>query len=207
MTSPPTPGYPRRGQPLLPSLGRAALGLFGWRIVGELPHQPKFIIVVAPHTSNWDFLVGVAAMFALDLRVHWFGKDTLFTPPIGLLMRALGGRPVRRDTPEGVVAEMAAIVNAEPHFVLALAPEGTRTRVKNWRTGFYRIAEATGAPIVPVWFDWGRREVGLGEPVFATGDLARDVAAIKSLYRPEMARHPGGFWADGNDEAGTVSKN
>jgi 1-acyl-sn-glycerol-3-phosphate acyltransferase len=199
MTSPASLGYPRRGWSLLRVLGRAALRVSGWRIVGELPRLPKFIIVVAPHTSNWDFPVGVAAMFALDLDVHWFGKDTLFRPPAGVIMRALGGRPVRRESPEGVVREMAAIVNAEPQFLLALAPEGTRKKVTTWRTGFYRIAEATGIPIVPVWFDWSRREIGIGEPVYAMGHLERDVAAIKSLYRPEMARYPGGFSSDASD--------
>jgi 1-acyl-sn-glycerol-3-phosphate acyltransferase len=181
---------------VFPALGRAALRLFGWRIVGAPPELSKFIIAVAPHTSNWDFPVGVAAMFALDLDAHWFGKASLFRPPMGYVMRALGGRPVRRDTPEGMVAEMAGIVNAESKFLLALAPEGTRKRVEHWRTGFYRIAEATGIPIVPVWFDWSRHEIGIGAPVYVTGSIDHDLAAIKSLYRREMAKHPEGFWDD-----------
>jgi 1-acyl-sn-glycerol-3-phosphate acyltransferase len=166
----------------------------GWKIVGELPHLPKFVIIVAPHTSNWDFLAGLAAKFALALDLHWFGKHTLFRGPLGLLLRALGGRPVRRETPEGIVAEMAAMVDAEPQFLLALAPEGTRARVTQWRTGFYHIAEETGIPIVPVWFDWSRKEIGVGEPVRASGNLGADIAALQSLYRPEMAKHRSGFW-------------
>ena len=197
MPSTPNPGYPTTDSPWLQALGRAALRVAGWTIVGELPHLPKFVIIVAPHTSNWDFFVGLAAKFALALDIHWFGKDTLFRGPAGPILRRLGGRPVRRETPEGVVAEMAAIVNAEPQFLLALAPEGTRTQVSQWRSGFYHIAEATGMPILPVWFDWSRKEVGIGEPVRASGNLDADIAALQSLYRPEMAKHRRGFWSIG----------
>jgi 1-acyl-sn-glycerol-3-phosphate acyltransferase len=194
MPSPPRPGYPTTDSPWLQAFGRAALRVAGWTIVGELPHLPKFVIIVAPHTSNWDFPVGLAAKFALDLDIHWLGKDTLFRGPVGPILRKLGGRPVHRETPEGLVAEVAATVNAEPRFLLALAPEGTRTRVSHWRTGFYHIAEATGMPIVPVWFDWSRKEIGIGQPVHASGNLEAEIAALQSLYRPEMAKNRGGFW-------------
>jgi 1-acyl-sn-glycerol-3-phosphate acyltransferase len=187
-------GYPRAHRPLFPALGRAALWLSGWTIRGGLPELPKFVIIVAPHTSNWDFPVGVAALFALDLDAHWFGKDSLFHGPMGKILRMFGGRPVRRESPEGVVAEMAAAVRAEPHFILALAPEGTRKKVAHWRTGFYRIAEAAGVPVVPVWFDWSRHEIGFHPPICMSGNLESDVAALQALYRPEMARKPIGFW-------------
>jgi 1-acyl-sn-glycerol-3-phosphate acyltransferase len=168
--------------------------LTGWRFVGALPELPKFVIIVAPHTSNWDFPTGLWALFALDLKSHWFGKDTLFRPPLGYLMRMINGRPVRRDSPEGVVAQMAAQVSAEQQFVLAIAPEGTRKSVDHWRTGFYRIAEAAGVPIVPVAFDWHRKEIRIHAPVQPSGNLEADVAAMQALYNPEMARHPQGFW-------------
>ena len=168
--------------------------LSGWTFRGALPELPKFVIVVAPHTSNWDFPVGVVALFALDLVVHWFGKESLFHGPMGIIMRLIGGRPVRRDTPDGVVAEMAVAVAAAPQFVIALAPEGTRRQVDHWRTGFYRIAEAADIPIVAVSFYWSRREIGIHPPVQATGNLHADVAALQALYEPGMARHPGKFW-------------
>ncbi len=189
-----TPGYPRAHRALFPALGRAMMRVSGWTFRGTLPDLPKFVIVVAPHTSNWDFPVGVAALFALDLQAHWFGKASLFRPPIGTFMRMIRGRPVRRDSPEGVVAEVAAAVRAESEFVLAIAPEGTRSSVEHWRTGFYHIAEAAGVPIVPVSFDWNRREIGINAPVYPSGNLESDVAALQALYRPEMARHPEGFW-------------
>ena len=187
-------GYPRAHRIGLPALGRLAMRLSGWTFRGALPELPKYVIVVAPHTSNWDFPVGVAALFAIDLEAHWFGKESLFRGPMGSIMRLLGGRPVRRDTPDGVVAEMAAAVAAAPQFVIALAPEGTRRQVDHWRTGFYRIAEAADIPIVAVSFDWSRREIGIHPPVRATGNLHADVAALQALYEARMARHPGGFW-------------
>jgi 1-acyl-sn-glycerol-3-phosphate acyltransferase len=185
---------PRRNRPLLVRFGRAGLALTRWRIDGDVPDVPKFVAIVAPHTSNWDFPLGVLVMFALDLRVHWFGKDSLFRSPLGPLFRLLGGRPVRRDAPEGVVDEMAATIRAEPRFILALAPEGTRKRVARWRTGFYHIAERTGMPVVPVSFDWSRRVVTISSPMNPTGDLAADLTVLQNHYRREMARNPAAFW-------------
>ena len=189
------PGYPTTGRRWLQAVARATLRAFGWKVTGTLPHLPKFVIIVAPHTSNWDFAVGLAAKWSLALDLQWFGKDTLFRAPAGAILRALGGRPVRRAGPEGVVSEMAAMVRAEPQFLLALAPEGTRKQVSHWRSGFYRIAEAADVPMVPVWLDWTRREVGIGRPVLASGDLAADIAALQALYRPDMAKNTSGFWA------------
>jgi 1-acyl-sn-glycerol-3-phosphate acyltransferase len=185
---------PRRHRPLLQRLGRTALSVARWRIVGDVPDLPKFVAIVAPHTSNWDFPLGVLVMFALDLKIHWFGKDTLFRSPLGPLFRRLGGRPVNRERPEGVVDEMAAIVRAEPRFILALAPEGTRKRVARWRTGFYHIAERAQMPIVPVSFDWSRREVTIRPLMHPTGDLAGDLALLQAMYHRDMARVPGAFW-------------
>ena len=186
--------YPRAHRVLFPSLGRLTMRLTGWTFRGALPELPKYVIVVAPHTSNWDFPVGVAALFALDLDAHWFGKESLFRGPMGFALRLLGGRPVRRDTPDGVVAEIATAVAAAPRFVIALAPEGTRRQVDHWRTGFYRIAEAADIPIVAVSFDWRHREIGIHPPFRATGNLLDDVAALQALYEPGMARYPSAFW-------------
>jgi 1-acyl-sn-glycerol-3-phosphate acyltransferase len=184
---------PRRNSPILRLFGRTGLRLWNWRIAGDLPQLPKFIIIVAPHTSNWDFPLGVLAMFSLDLRIHWFGKDSLFRSPLAWLFRLLDGRAVRRETNEGVVAEMAAAIRAEPQFLLALAPEGTRKHVRHWRSGFYHIALEAGVPIVPVWFDWSTREIGIEKPFFPTRDPEGDMAALKAIYRPEMARNRTGF--------------
>ena len=185
---------PQRGWSGVAMLGRVAMRLSKWRVVGALPPLPKFVLIVAPHTSNWDFFVGVQAMFALDLDIHWFMKDSMFRGPLDWILRRLGGRPIHRQAPEGVVTEVAGIIRAEPQFILGLTPEGTRKRVTQWRTGFYRIAEAAEVPIVPVWFDYSRREIGIGAPFYLTGDINADIAALQALYRPEMGRHPSKFW-------------
>ncbi len=189
------PVYPTTGHHRLRAIGRLAMRLIGWRFAGDLPALPKFVLIVAPHTSNWDFIIGVAAKFALELEVHWFGKDSLFRGPLGAVMRIIGGRPVKRETSEGVVAEVAAMFNAEERFILALAPEGTRKRVESWRTGFYHIARAAGVPIVPVAFDWSRRQIIINRPFEPTGDTERDMASLRSMYRPEMAYEPRNFIA------------
>jgi 1-acyl-sn-glycerol-3-phosphate acyltransferase len=183
----------RRRSRLLAWIGRTVMRLAGWRVTGELPRVPRFVAIVAPHTSNWDFVIGVFVMFALDLRLVWLGKDSLFRTPLGPWLRAIGGRPVKRTASEGMVAEIAATLNAEPRFILALAPEGTRRPVEQWRTGYYRIAEATGVPILPVMFDWGRREIGLGLLLHPSGVMERDVAQLQRLYRSEMGRHPANY--------------
>jgi len=184
----------------VPAIGRLALRLAGWRIAGAFPDLPRFVIVVAPHTSNWDFPVGLAAKFALGLRADFLGKHTLFRWPLGWVLRRLGGIPVNRAQPEGVIEAVEARMRSEPTFVLVIAPEGTRKRTTGWKTGFHRIALATGVPIVPVWFDWSTRTVGIGAPVMATADMAGDIARLRTLYTRNMARCPANF-ADVRDEA------
>ena len=180
---------PRRGNAFTTWLARTLLRLAGWRMTGSLPELPKLVVIAAPHTSNWDFLVGVGAMFAAGFRVSFLGKDTLFRPPLGWIMRGLGGRPVDRSSPRGVVAETVAQIRAADKFMLALAPEGTRKRVPNWKTGFWRVAKAAGLPIVLGFFDYGTRTVGFG-PTLWPDELESDLATIQAFYRTKTPRHP-----------------
>jgi 1-acyl-sn-glycerol-3-phosphate acyltransferase len=179
---------PQRGGRLGRTLGALAFRAAGWRFEGRLPDLPRFVAVVAPHTSNWDFPLAMAAMFALGLRVRWLGKHTLFRGPVGALLRWLGGVPVRRGARGGAAADAVDALARAPAMVLALAPEGTRRRVETWRSGYYAIAEGAGVPVVPVWFDWSRRVVGFGAPVAAEGGAEALTARLRTLYRPEMAR-------------------
>jgi 1-acyl-sn-glycerol-3-phosphate acyltransferase len=187
---------------MLQAVGRRAMRLAGWRFSGTLAALPKFVLIVAPHTSNWDFMIGLAAKLALDLEAHWFGKEALFRGPLGMFMRLIGGRGVKRESSEGVVAELAEMFEGEERFVLVITPEGTRKRVTRWRTGFYHIARAAGVPIVPVAFDWGRREIVLHPPFTPTGDLGRDLATLRALFWPSMAYHPEGFASGGEEPTG-----
>ena len=177
------PNLPRRGNTLTRWLGRSLLAAADWRIEGEIPDQRKMIAIVAPHTSNWDFFVGIAAVFALGLRVRFLGKHTLFNPWLGWRLRWLGGVPVVRDTPQGAVADAAAMIEREPQVLLGLAPAGTRTRGAPWRSGFYQIALAANVPLLPVAFDFSRRAIRLF-PLFSPGgDYAADLPRLQALYQ------------------------
>lgn len=176
------PSLPRRGNFLTKALGRALLALAGWRVEGELPDRRKLVAIVAPHTSNWDFVVGILVVFALGLRVRFLGKHTLFRPPLGGLMRWLGGTPVVRDTPQGAVNDAADMIAREDRVLLGIAPEGTRTRGKPWRSGFYNIALAARVPILPAAFDYPAKALRLFPPFEPTGDYAADLARLQALY-------------------------
>lgn len=185
---------PSRGNAISRWLGRGAYALSGWRIQGALPDLPKFVLIVAPHTSNWDFFVGVGALFSLGLRVSFLGKDSLFTGPKGPIMRWLGGIAVDRSVSKDRVAEMIEVFRNHDRLVVGLTPEGTRKKVKSWKTGFYHVARGAGVPIVPVYFDYSKKTVGIGPPFYPTSDVDSDIAYLQGLYHAEMGRRPEKFW-------------
>jgi 1-acyl-sn-glycerol-3-phosphate acyltransferase len=187
------PDVPSRGGTVLRAAGRALLALLGWRIEGQIPNSPRCVIIVAPHTSNWDFVIGLLALLALDLRVTWLGKHQIFRPPFGRLLRSLGGVPVDRQSPDGVVEQAAAVLAPPRSTFVAVAPEGTRRKVERWKSGFWRIARRAGVPILPVAFDFRTRAVVLGEPYMPTGDYTADLAELQGRFSAEMARNPGNY--------------
>jgi 1-acyl-sn-glycerol-3-phosphate acyltransferase len=174
-------------------LARRLLGLVGWRVEGELPDCPKFVVIVAPHTSNWDFVIGILAMFATGLRANWLGKHTIFRFPLAPVLRWLGGEPIDRSTPHGTVRTAIDHFRTRPQWVLGLSPEGTRRRVDRWKTGFYRIAVGAGVPIVPVTMDYRTRVLGIGSPVVPGPNEAAEMAKLRARFRKEMAKHPAKF--------------
>jgi 1-acyl-sn-glycerol-3-phosphate acyltransferase len=181
---PQVPQNSRRGSGrLLRALGWWLLQRGGWRFEGQMPNLPKFVCIVAPHTSNWDFPIGLCAKWALGFDSHWWGKHTLFRPPVGWFMRANGGIPVERHAKNNVVDATIAAFNANARFALTLAPEGTRRKVREWRTGFWHVAKGAGVPICCVAFDWERRVVRLGPTTDAhEDDPAAGIARIRRLY-------------------------
>jgi 1-acyl-sn-glycerol-3-phosphate acyltransferase len=184
------PQLPRSGGWLTRALGYALLVVLRWRVRGNLPDLPKFVIIVAPHTSNWDFVAGIAAKFALRLRVRWLGKNTLFHFPLGLLMRALGGIPVDRSASQNVVTHVGEEFERRDRLVLAIAPEGTRARVERWRTGFYYIAQRAGVPIVTVALNWGERSVDIGDVFHPTGNADADIGALQERFAGVRGKRP-----------------
>jgi len=189
-TTPPGAASPRRGNRFAAALARRLIRGCGWRIEGAFPNIPKCVVIVAPHTSNWDFLVGLATMYALDLRIDWLGKHSLFRAPLAGLLRWLGGIPVDRHAPQGLVSGIAEVFRSRERLFLCITPEGTRRKVAQWKSGFYRIAEAGRLPIVPVAFDYARRVVSIMPQFFPTGDYAADLPVIQSFFAGIRARRP-----------------
>lgn len=178
----PPPALPRSGGPVTRWIGRVALTALRWSIEGELPNRPKLVVIAAPHTSNWDFVVGIAARFALGIDVSWLGKHTLFRGPWSVILRRWGGLPIDRTASHDTVSQIVEVFRARHAFVLALAPEGTRKQVAEWRTGFWYIAHGAGVPIIPVAFDWARHRIVIRAAFETTGDVGADVEALRRSY-------------------------
>jgi 1-acyl-sn-glycerol-3-phosphate acyltransferase len=171
-------------------LGRTAMALSGWRFEGEVPDVRKLVLIVAPHTSNWDFLVGLQAKLALRLGGVFIGKHTLFRWPLGVFMRWIGGIPVDRNAAAGFASGVARELREAERMTVVLAPEGTRKRVEQWKSGFYRIAHEAGVPILPCGFDYPRKVVFFKPLFHTTGDYEKDLARLRSYFRPEMGLKP-----------------
>jgi 1-acyl-sn-glycerol-3-phosphate acyltransferase len=176
---------PYRG--VLAELWRGVATLYlkagGWRIAGDWPRDmPKMVLVAAPHTSNWDGVVMLAAAGYYRVPLKWMGKKELTEGPFGGLVRWAGCVPVDRSGKGDLVAETAAQMRAAETMVLAVAPEGTRAKSKGWKTGFYYIAHAAGAPIMMSVLDWGAKRITVTGPVTPTGDFEKDLALIKAPY-------------------------
>ena len=180
----------RRGNLIGVAAARLMMLASGWRFEGALPNLRQFVLIVAPHTSNWDFPVGVMAMFALDIRAVFLGKDTLFKPPFGFVFRWMGGVPVDRHSPHDVVEQTIEHFKTRDRMILALSPEGTRKRPPRWRTGFYWVAVGAGVPIVPVALDFPRKRYVIHAPQTMTGDAEQDIAHLQMFFRADQARRP-----------------
>ena len=169
---------------LLRGLSLGILRLSGWTLAGQLPaDQPKCVLIAAPHTSNWDLPYTLMVAFALRLNVYWMGKQQLFRKPFGPMMRWLGGIAVDRTQSTNLVSASArAIRAADGALCLVVPPEGTRSKTRQWKTGFYWIAHEAGVPIVMAYMDYPRKLSGLG-PVFRpTGNIEADMIEIKAYY-------------------------
>lgn len=181
---------PRRGSALVCRIGTAMLAAMGWRVEGEFPDLPKFVIAVAPHTSNWDFIVGMAVMFALDLRLSFLGKHTLFRGPLAPFLRWLGGIPVDRSSHHGVVDDAVRGFDDFPQRVLAIAPEGTRKPVPHFKSGFLQIARAAHVPVLLATLDYGAHCARFGPMITPGEDVAADLARIEAFYAGVRGKRP-----------------
>lgn len=171
-------------------IGRFVLRVCGWRVEGSLPDLPKWICIVAPHTSNYDFFVALMISWALRLRANWLGKHTIFRGPVGWALRRIGGMPVERSSHHNIVDEAVAAFAQNGRMRLVLAPEGTRSRMDYWKSGFYHIALRAQVPLALGFLDFGRRVGGIGPVVHLTGNQEEDMAVIAAFYEKVTPRHP-----------------
>jgi 1-acyl-sn-glycerol-3-phosphate acyltransferase len=177
-------------------LARIFLWSNGWETVGTKAADEKLVLIAAPHTSNWDLVQLLAVKSILGVEISWIGKHTVFWWPLGPILRALGGVPVRRDHPEGIVEQIVRAFDQAEALCLVIAPEGTRSYTPYWKSGFYRIAKAAGVPIQLSFVDSARRQAGFGPTLTPSDDLRADMDKIRAFYADKVARHP--------DQAGEV---
>jgi 1-acyl-sn-glycerol-3-phosphate acyltransferase len=169
---------------------RRLLALVGWRVEVVWPPVPKCVIAVYPHTSNWDFVVGYLAKLASGVPAHFVGKDTIFRGPFARILRRMGGIPVNRREPTGLIAQLAREFERRTWMWLAIAPEGTRRYVDHWKSGFYHLALAARVPVGLAYIDYGARVVGLTEYLTLSGDEEADLRRIREVYAGKVGRHP-----------------
>jgi len=164
-------------------LALVIMRLLGWRVDGKLPDLPKFILIGAPHTSNWDFVLFLGVIFYLRANVRFMGKAEIFRFPVGWFFRYCGGVPVDRSKSTGLVEQMVKASKESEHFILTIAPEGTRHQVLDWKHGFYHIAKGAGLPIVMAQVDGKHKTVHILKDVFQpTDDIEADMKAIKENF-------------------------
>jgi len=181
---------PLRGSGLGRAFGRTVLGVLGWRVEGGFPNQPKFVVAIAPHTSNWDFVIGLSVLFAFELSIGFLGKHTLFRWPFGGLMRWMGGIPVDRASPHGVVGDSIAGFSQMERRILAIAPEGTRRPVAHFKSGFLQIARGAGVPVVLASIDYAAKCVRLG-PWFEPGeDIEAERRRTEAFFATVRGKRP-----------------
>ncbi len=182
---------PRRGNRLTRAIGNAIMRLFGWRIEGELPDREKFLAVLAPHTTGWDFPLSIVALTAMGVRASWLGVDWMFRYP---MMHKMGGLPVNRGAGLGVVAQSIERFKSQSRYILVLSPEGSRKKVVPWKTGFYRIAVGAGVPILLCVFDPQTKRIIAGPTFEPSGDYEADMDQhIRPVYAEYVDKYPDNF--------------
>lgn len=171
-------------------LARLLLRLFGWKVEGARPPLDRYVLIAAPHTSNWDFPLMLAFAAAFDIPVTWMAKHSLFQPPMGMFMRAMGGMPIVRHEKRNVVDSMVEAFTTADQLVLVVPTEGTRARMEYWKSGFYHIAKQANVPIVPSFLDWGAKRGGFGPAMTPSGNTVQDMQYFRDFYAGMTGKFP-----------------
>lgn len=169
-------------------LARFVMKILGWQLVGEPPDVPKYVLIAAPHTSNWDFLIMLALDLAFKVECVWMGKDSLFRGPLGPFYRRMGGIPIDRNSRSSVVEQTGS-----EKMVMAIPPEGTRRRTGRWKTGFYYIALGANVPLVFGFIDFKHKATGFGPMLMPSGDIEADMVIIRDFYKDIEGKSPENF--------------
>ena len=174
-------------------LGKLVLSVFGWKVKGSISEDfsnQKLVVIVAPHTSNWDGIFGVATVAGLDAKITFIGKHTAFRYGLGAFLRYMGGIPVDRSKPGGIIQDAIDQIKKIDGSLIAMSPEGTRSKVKEWKTGFLRIAKELNTNIIPASLDFAKKEILLGKAFVPSGNNEEDIRALKEYYSVFTAKHP-----------------
>jgi 1-acyl-sn-glycerol-3-phosphate acyltransferase len=171
-------------------IGEAFLKVAGWKVEGGRPPVDRYVIIAAPHTSNWDMPFMLAFAFIYDIPVRWMGKHTLFKAPFGPFFRSLGGIPIIRHQPGGVVGQMIEEFEKNESLVLMVPAEGTRSHVEYWKSGFYHIARGADVPVVLSYLDFGKKVGGIGPALKMSGDIGADMDKIRAFYADKKGLRP-----------------
>jgi len=175
---------------MLQAIAKAILKLGGWEIVGEIPAAKRAVVIAAPHTSNWDGIWALVYRVAVQLDIHFFAKESLFWFPLNIVLRALGGIPLDRKRAGSAVDQAIEMFRTKESFYFGLAPEGTRSRVDHWKSGFYRIAVGADVPVVLGFLDYGKRRIGIGPTLKLSGDWHEDLDFCRDFYENIEGRWP-----------------
>tara|TARA_B100001057_G_scaffold240041_1_gene240394 strand:+ start:952 stop:1557 length:606 start_codon:yes stop_codon:yes gene_type:complete len=167
---------------LLRKIARFGINISGWTIKGRVPDEERIVLIAAPHTSNWDFILAMLAIFGLNIKLRWLGKHSIFKPGFKIFFKWLGGIPVYRDNPSTLIDSVVKIVKKEKSIVIAMTPEGTRKKVKRWKTGFLRIAKQTHSKILLISIDAPTKSIEIGKIFNPTGNSDDDLAFIQKYY-------------------------
>ena len=182
--------YQAKRSVVLHLIAKTVLNFTGWKITGKLPNDKRIVVVCAPHTSNWDFIFGMILVLAIDIKVKFLAKKSIFVPIFKILLNKLGGIPVDRDNPELLVQKIADYSKNNEGVLIAVTPEGTRKKVTKWKTGFLRIAKMSDSIILPLGIDYPSKTFTLEKVFNPTGENEKDIIALKFILKNYIGRHP-----------------
>jgi len=175
---------------MLRILSKIILKLIGWHSDVSLPEEKKFVLIGAPHTSNWDLPIALLCFWSVPIRLTWVAKKQLFVGPLNYIFRAMGGVPVDRSVHTGFIEQIAHQFSSRDEMIFGITPEGTRSRTEYWKTGFYYIALEAKVPICLAYVDFPSRTIGFGKIINPTGDIDKDFELIKTFYQDKTGKYP-----------------